>query len=141
VGLARGRGLMDGIPESIANRGEPPPGGAVGWVTVIAVFLSNIPEGWSSSAGMKKAGRRAAYVFGTWIGFALVSGLASVIGAVAFAGLPAGVISATVAVAAGAILAMLADTMMPEAFEAAHDLVGFVTVLGFLAAFALSKLA
>jgi ZIP family zinc transporter len=133
--------LMDGIPESIAIGVSLLRGGAVSWVTVVAVFLSNIPEGWSSSAGMKKAGRPPRYVFGTWILIALVSGLASVVGAVAFAGLPAGVISATVAVAAGAILAMLADTMMPEAFEAAHDLVGFVTVLGFLAAFALSKLA
>ena len=48
--------------------------------------------------------------------------------------------AATVAVAAGAILTMLADTMMPEAFEQAHELVGLLTVLGFLAAFALTKL-
>lgn len=50
------------------------------------------------------------------------------------------VIAATTAVAAGAILAMLADTMMPEAFDQAHDLAGLVTGAGFLAAFVLSKL-
>jgi ZIP family zinc transporter len=50
------------------------------------------------------------------------------------------VIAATTAVAAGAILAMLADTMIPEAFEEAHDFAGLITVLGFLAAFVLTKL-
>ncbi|WP_229425049.1 hypothetical protein [Massilia sp. Se16.2.3] len=48
--------------------------------------------------------------------------------------------AATTAVAAGAILAMLVDTMIPEAFEEAHDFAGLITVAGFLAAFALSKL-
>ena len=50
-------------------------------------------------------------------------------------------IAATTAVAAGAILAMLADTMIPEAFAEAHDFAGLITVIGFLAAFALSKLS
>ena len=52
----------------------------------------------------------------------------------------AAVVAATTATAAGAILAMLADTMIPEAFEHAHDFAGLITVVGFLAAFALSKL-
>lgn len=52
-----------------------------------------------------------------------------------------GVIAATTAVAAGAMLAMLADTMIPEAFEEAHEIAGLVTVVGFLAAFVLSKVA
>lgn len=56
-----------------------------------------------------------------------------------FWGLVAGV-AANTAVAAGAILAMLVDTMIPEAFDVAHDVAGLVTVAGFLAAFALSKL-
>jgi ZIP family zinc transporter len=50
------------------------------------------------------------------------------------------VVAATTAVAAGAILAMLVDTMIPEAFEVAHDFAGLITVAGFLAAFALSRL-
>lgn len=49
-----------------------------------------------------------------------------------------GVIAATTAVAAGAILAMVVDTMIPEAFAIAHDFAGLITVAGFLAAFALS---
>jgi ZIP family zinc transporter len=51
------------------------------------------------------------------------------------------IIAATTAVAAGAILTMLVDTMIPEAFEGSHTFAGLITVLGFLAAFALSKLA
>jgi len=52
---------------------------------------------------------------------------------------PPRLIAGTTAFAAGAILAMLADTMIPEAFEQAHDLTGLITVAGFLAAFILSK--
>jgi ZIP family zinc transporter len=114
--------------------------GAVSWVTVVAIFLSNIPEGLSSSAGMKKAGRSARYVFGVWATIAAVSGIAALVGFAIFRRFSVGVIAATTALAAGAILAMLADTMIPEAFEEAHDYAGLITVAGFLIAFALSKL-
>jgi zinc transporter, ZIP family len=60
-------------------------GGAVSMVAVAAIFLSNIPEGLSSAAGMKQAGRSATYVFGLWIGIAIISGIASLIGYSVFA--------------------------------------------------------
>src|SRR6185437_4546108 len=123
--------LLDGIPESIAIGITMIRGGTVSLVAVIAIFLSNIPEGLSSAAGMKKAGRSATYVFGVWFAIAIISGVSSLIGYEVFA--------ATEAIAAGAILAMIADTMMPEAFEIAHDYAGLITVAGFLAAFILSK--
>lgn len=104
------------------------------------MFLSNVPEGLSSAAGMRKSGRSAAYVFGVWGGIALASGLAALVGNVALAGASPDLIAAVTAVAAGAILAMLVDTMIPEAFEATHDYAGLITVAGFLAAFVLSKL-
>jgi ZIP family zinc transporter len=132
--------LLDGIPESIVIGVSMIGGGAVSLVAVIAVFLSNVPEGLSSAAGMKKAGRSAAYIFGLWGGIAGVSGVAALVGYVVFAGLSEAVIAATQAVAAGAILAMIADTMIPEAFEATHEYSGFITVAGFLAAFALSHI-
>jgi ZIP family zinc transporter len=140
TGLAIAVGaLLDGIPESVVIGVSLLDGTGVSTVTVAAVFLSNVPEGLSSAAGMKKAGRGAAYVFGVWGGIALVSGLAALIGNVALAGAGAGTIAAVTAVAAGAILAMLVDTMIPEATEATHDYSGLIAVVGFLAAFVLSK--
>ncbi len=132
--------LLDGIPESIVIGVSLLSGKGVSLVAVIAIFLSNIPEGLSSSAGMKRSGRSRSYVFGVWSGIAVISGFASFAGYAVFGGLSENVIAATTAVAAGAILAMLADTMMPEAFATAHDLAGLVTVAGFLAAFGLTKL-
>ena len=132
--------LLDGIPESIVIGLSMLAGGAVSLVAVIAIFLSNIPEGLSSSAGMKHAGRPVTYVFGVWLGIAIISGVASLLGYALFSGFAVGVIAATTATAAGAILAMLVDTMIPEAFDLAHDFAGLVTVAGFLAAFALTKL-
>ncbi|KQR37702.1 ZIP family metal transporter [Deinococcus sp. Leaf326] len=131
--------LLDGIPESIVIGLSMLQGGVVSLVAVTAIFLSNIPEGLSSAAGMKKAGRKAGYIFGVWGGIALVSGIAALMGYTVFQNFSPDVVAATTAVAAGAILAMLVDTMIPEAFEVAHNSAGLITVLGFLAAFALSK--
>jgi ZIP family zinc transporter len=140
-GLAIALGaLLDGIPESIVIGVSLLSGGVVSWVTVAAVFLSNIPEGLSSAAGMKKAGRSPTYIFGIWTVIAVVSGIAALIGYSLFSHFSMEVIAATTAVAAGAILAMISDTMIPEAFEQTHDFSGLITVLGFLAAFVLSKL-
>lgn len=140
-GLAIAMGaLIDGIPEFIAIGVSMLEGGVVSIATVIAIFLSNLPEGLSSSAGMKKAGRSAKFIFGVWIAIALLSGIASLCGYVIFRHYSPQVIAATVAVAAGGILAMLSSTMMPEAYEESHELVGLITVVGFLAAFILSKM-
>jgi ZIP family zinc transporter len=132
--------LLDGIPESMVIGLSLLSGGAVSSVAVAAVFLSNVPEGLSSSAGMRTAGRSRRYVFGVWGGIALVSGLASLAGFTLFRGASPDLVAFTTATAAGAILSMLADTMVPEAFDEAHELAGLLTVLGFLAAFALTKL-
>lgn len=132
--------LLDGIPESIVIGLSLLQGGAVSMVAVIAIFLSNIPEGLSSAAGMKKAGRSATYVFGVWIAIAVASGIASWVGYALFRGVSEEWVAATTAIAAGAILSMLADTMIPEAFEHTHDAAGLITVLGFFCAFWLSKL-
>ncbi|HEY9806288.1 MAG TPA: hypothetical protein V6D04_06945, partial [Candidatus Obscuribacterales bacterium] len=96
--------------------------------------------GLSSAAGMKKAGRSPTYIFGIWTVIAVVSGIAALVGYSLFSHFSTEVIAATTAVAAGAILAMISDTMIPEAFEQTHDFSGLITVLGFLSAFVLSKL-
>lgn len=133
--------LLDGIPESMAIGLSILHGGAVSVATVAAIFLSNLPEGLSSSAGMRKAGRSRLFVFGLWTGIALVSGLASLLGYSLLGGLSATVVAATTALAAGAILAMIVDTMIPEAFAETHDGAGLITTLGFLLSFGLTKLA
>jgi zinc transporter, ZIP family len=139
-GLAIALGaLLDGIPESIVIGVSLLEGAGVSLVTVAAVFLSNLPEGLSSAAGMRRAGRSNAYIFGIWGGIALASGVAALIGYLAFAEAGPATIAFVTAVAAGAILAMLADTMVPEAFETAHEYAGLITVAGFLAAFTLSR--
>lgn len=132
--------LLDGIPESIAIGISMIEGGVVSWVTVAAVFLSNVPEGLSSAAGMRQAGRSLRYIFGIWAGIAVLSGVAALLGYSLFSQFSTEVIAGTIAIAAGAILAMISDTMMPEAFEQAHDFAGLITVCGFLVAFVLSKL-
>ena len=131
--------LLDGIPESIVIGLSLLSGNGVSIVAVVAIFLSNIPESLSSATGMKKAGHGVRYIFGVWGGIALVSGLASLIGLVVFRHFPSEVIAVTTAVAAGGILAMLADTMIPEVFETTHEFTGLITVLGFLASFILTK--
>jgi ZIP family zinc transporter len=133
--------LIDGIPESIVIGVSMLKGGAVSMVAVIAIFLSNIPEGLSSASGMKNAGRSARHVFMLWSSIAMASGVSALCGYLLFDGFGPEVIAATTAVAAGAILAMLADTMIPEAFEEAHHYAGLITVIGFLCAFILTKLA
>jgi zinc transporter, ZIP family len=132
--------LIDGIPESIAIGVSLISGGRVSVATVVAIFLSNLPEGLSASIGMKRAGRSARYIFGLHAAIVVVSAAAAVLGYAVFSKFSMEVIAATTAVAAGGILAMLSDTMMPEAFEEGHNMIGLVTVLGFLAAFVLTKL-
>lgn len=141
-GLAIALGaLLDGVPESIVIGVSLLEGKGVSTVTVLAVFLSNLPEGLSSAAGMKRSGRSKGYVFGVWGAIALASALAAALGYLTFGSASKQTISATTAVAAGAILAMLADTMMPEASEGSHEFTGVLTVLGFLAAFVFSHLS
>lgn len=132
--------LIDGIPESVAIGVSMIHGGAVSAAAVVAIFLSNVPESLSSTSGMKKAGRSPKYIFGIWTVITLLSGAAACAGYSVFSQFSPQIVAAVVAVAAGGILAMLSSTMIPEAYEEAHDFIGIITVLGFLAAFLLSKM-
>jgi zinc transporter, ZIP family len=132
--------VIDGVPESIAIGLTMIGGGVVSTATVVAIFLSNIPEGLSSSAGMRKEGWKPIKVFSLWLIIAIVSSISSLLGFSIFSQLPVEVTAVTLAVAAGGILAMLVDTMIPEAFSETHNLAGMVTVIGFSISFILSKL-
>lgn len=132
--------LLDGIPESIVIGISLLGGQTVSWVTVIAVFLSNVPEGLSSAAGMKQAGRSIQYVFTVWGTITLLSGVAAVCGYVGFSQGESTAVAVMNTIAAGAMLAMITNTMIPEAVEVAHDWTGLITVCGFLSAFLISRI-
>lgn len=131
--------LLDGIPESLAIGASLLDGGQIGVAMVVAVFLSNVPEALASAAGMAKAGYGRGTIVALWTAVALASGLAAGAGNLALATAGPAVVAAIQAFAAGAVLAMLASTMMPEAYEEGGAVVGLVTALGFLAAFTLDK--
>jgi ZIP family zinc transporter len=132
--------IIDGIPESIAIGITLITGGAVSVATVVAIFISNVPEGLSSTAGLKNAGWELKTIFLMWSSIAIISGIASLLGYAVFSHFPDEVVSFTLALAAGGILAMLIDTMIPEAFSETHDMAGLITVLGFIVSFVLSKI-
>ncbi|EMY33402.1 putative integral membrane protein [Arthrobacter crystallopoietes BAB-32] len=129
--------LLDGIPESLVLGLGLVSAGAISPTMLAAVFISNVPEGLSSAAGMKRAGRSAGYVFTVWGSIAVLCGIASLLGFVALEQAPAELVAFITALAAGAILAMLADTMIPEAFEEHHLLTGLTAAVGFVTAFAI----
>jgi ZIP family zinc transporter len=130
--------LLDGVPESVVLGLGLVGGGSVSLSVLAAVFISNVPEGLSSAAGMKRNGRSARYVFGVWGGIAVISGLSALLGYVALGDASPEAIAVITAVAAGAILTMIADTMIPEAFQDTHAWTGLITTVGFLTAFAIS---
>jgi len=132
--------VLDGIPESMVIGLTIFEGGAVGAAFLIAVFISNLPESISSTAGLVLGGWRKARILLLWIAIVLVSGLASLAGYGLFQSSSPGTVALVLSFAAGAILTMLADTMMPEAFANGGKLVGVVTTLGFATAFLIHQL-
>jgi ZIP family zinc transporter len=131
--------VLDGIPES-AVIGMTLLSGGVSVAVLAAVFLSNLPEAFAATANLRESGRSGRWIMGLWIVVALVSGLASLAGYALLDGASAGVTAFVLAFAGGAILTMLADTMMPEAFANGGKLAGVVTSVGFALAFAISTL-
>lgn len=131
--------LLDGVPESVVLGVSLLAGEGVGLSVLAAIFISNLPEGLSSASGMKRSGRSARYVFGVWTAIAIASGIAGMVGAASLDGASPEIVAVITALAAGAILAMVADTMIPEAFERTHLYTGLIATVGFLAAFAIER--
>lgn len=132
--------LIDGVPESAAIGISLLDGEGVALMTVIAIFLSNLPEGLSSSVGMKRDGKSAFYIFSLWVGISGAAALAAYLGFTVIGGMSPVILSAATAVAAGAILVMILQTMIPEAFEDIHGFTGPIAAVGFLLAFAGTQL-
>jgi ZIP family zinc transporter len=125
---------LDGIPESVAIGLTLLSGDTVSAAMVIAVFLSNVPEGMAASIGLRHAGHSKARILWIWAGVLVLSVAAAAIGYGLLGNASADLVAAIQAFAAGSILVMLANTMMPEAYANGGREVGLVTVLGFILA-------
>jgi zinc transporter, ZIP family len=132
--------VLDGIPESAVIGLTLLEGDGVSVAFVVAVFLSNIPEAVAATAGLSRIGWSGRRITGLWVAVTAVSGLAAMAGFVLLDGARPGTIAFVLAFAGGAVLTMLADTMMPEAFQHGGRLTGVVTTFGFAVAFALTML-
>jgi ZIP family zinc transporter len=126
--------LLDNVPESIILGMSLALGGAINLAFLIAVFISNLPEGVAGTVNMEAAGRSRRNIFWRWAILVLISALCAGLGYLLIRWLPAADGRYAQAFAAGAMLTMLADAMMPEAFEHGGKLVGILTVMGFLVA-------
>lgn len=132
--------LLDGIPESVVIGASFVSLATFHPSFVIAVFLNNLPEAMSSANGMLQCGFARARIFTLWGGLVVASMAAAALGNVFLAGASPTLLVFVNALAGGGILAMLASTMMPEAFEEGGPSVGLSTIAGFLAAFLFSAL-
>jgi len=132
--------VLDGIPESVVLGLTVLEGGAVSAAFLVAVLLSNLPEAIAASTGLAAGGWPKRRIIGLWALVTVVCGFASLAGYGLLDTASPSTVAFVLAFAGGAILTMLADTMMPEAFEHGGKLVGVFTTLGFALAFALSAL-
>jgi ZIP family zinc transporter len=132
--------VLDGIPESIVIGLSLLTGDGVSVAVLAAVFLSNLPEAVAATTGLSKAGWMRSRILWLWVLVTVVAGLSSLAGFALLEDASASTVAFVLAFAGGAVLTMLADTMMPEAFQHGGRLVGVFTTIGFALAFALSSL-
>ena len=130
--------LLDGVPEQLVLGLGLASGGGVSVALLGSVFVSNLPEGLGSAADLRDAGRSTGSILALWTGVAASCTLASVAGFALAQVLPPGAATGVNGFAAGALLVMLTDSMIPEAREKASERAGLATVLGFALAMALS---
>ncbi len=129
--------LMDNIPESFAIGVSLLSAGTVSSALLVGVIISNFPESAAGAQAMKITGRSQKYIFRTWGSIAAINIVAAVIGFLVISQLGPEIQAITLGIAGGAILAMLAETMMPEAYESGGYHISLATVAGFLIAFIL----
>ena len=125
--------LLDGVPEAFILGVGLALGDAISIAFVTAVFVSNIPQGIAGTAALKQAGYSDRHVFRMWTALTVACGVTAALGFAVSDAIPHQGLYAE-AFAGGAVLTMLADSMMPEAFEHGGKAVGLVTVFGYLVA-------
>ena len=126
--------VLDGIPESIVLGLTLVPGGGVAFPVLVAIFLSNVPESLSATRDLLAGGFERSRVVGLWLIVVAVSGVAAAAGYGLLDSAPVSLTVGMQAFAAGAILAMLAESMIPEAYETGGRAVGLATAFGFAVA-------
>jgi zinc transporter, ZIP family len=131
---------MDNIPENMALGISLVTGGAVNIVLIAAIFISNFPEGLASTEGMRSNGRSKKYILMLWSIAVVIGTISTAIGFALLSKASPLVISVAISFAAGAILVMLAESMIPEAFEEGGSKIGLATMAGFTIAFVLGRL-
>jgi ZIP family zinc transporter len=142
VGLALlAAAILDGVPENLALgvslADEESAGGSL--ALLVGIFAANFPEALVGAVAMREQGRSVRATAGLWLATALLLIPAVVIGRVALAGAEPGTLALPLSFAGGAVLAALADTLMPEAFERGRPLNAFATCVGFFVAFVLAE--
>ncbi|ACK66733.1 cyclic nucleotide-binding protein [Rippkaea orientalis PCC 8801] len=126
--------LLDNIPEATVigmNTGS----NHFGWSFLLAVFISNFPEALTSASGMRQAGTPKNQILALWFGMVILSGFVAIFGYFLQDYGSDLLLGTAQAIAGGAILAMLASTMMPEAYELGGSSVSYSTIAGFLLSF------
>lgn len=134
---------LDGIPESlvigmlVVSAAEAQESMSLAFI--VGVFLANLPEAMSSAVTMRKNGERIDKIFWMWMSLCIMTGAGAFLGALIFPAHPEGwlvyFIFGIEGIAGGAMLTMVAETMLPEAFEqGGGTVVGLSTLTGFLAA-------
>ena len=123
--------ILDGVPESVVIGLGTLEGGTVSLAMLVAVFMSNLPEALAATTGKRSGGWSPTRILLLWLVIALVCASASAAGYGLFGNLSPASLSFVLTFAGGAILMMLANTMIPEAYEHAGKLAGVFLVLGF----------
>jgi zinc transporter, ZIP family len=142
VGLALlAASILDGVPENLALgvslADQESAGGSL--ALLAGIFAANFPEALVGAVSMRSVGRSVRSTAGLWLATALLLIPAVVIGRVALAGADPSTLAFPLAFAGGAVLAALADTLMPEAFERGRPFNAFATCAGFFLAFVLAE--
>ena len=126
--------LLDGIPESAVIGASMIGGGKASLALILGLFIANYPEALSSAVGMRKMGMSVWRITALWGSIVILTAVGAGIGNLAFRSAPAELVALFESLAAGSMLAMLAETMMPEAYEHGGSVTGMATILGFVAA-------
>lgn len=125
--------LLDGIPESLVIGASMTPSG-VSLSLIVGLFLANYPEALSSSQGMREEGFGRGRILFMWTSIMLLTGVGAALGKIMVDLSSPLFLALLEGLAAGAMLTMIAQTMLPEAYSRGGPIVGFCTLMGFFCA-------